>query len=179
VKATQKFIRSLPERRKSDVMIVGWYSQVLFLRSERGNDGQDIPFKFWLNHFLEGEDVVIVCMGTSYDCTLSAWFGYLREILRPLAGDLLADWRHGVEGPEGRLPLAAALALVAPDTKGLVEVFRQAIEGGHKLDAILFLREMGPLAASAAPSIERALADSELNEEGRAIVNDALKKIRR
>jgi hypothetical protein len=174
-KITKSFIDSLQGKERGGVENADYLSDVL-LRSAEDREG--IVFSVKLHDMIDAEYVEIDCMGTRYICPISAWLGYLRDLLRPITHHLLAVWRNQSNPDERLFRTAFALALLAPRTEGLVEFLRRFIEEKQYPYAILFLGEMGPVAGSEASLLESLIVDPGTKEELRAFARQALKKIK-
>jgi hypothetical protein len=170
VKATRRFIESLREQEPSDLHPVGSFSQVSF----RGSSRSHAVFSLSLSIFEESKQYVICCMETYYDCPSSAWFDYLRDALAPLTPDLVATWETpGDDDAERRTQLAACLALVAPDTEGLTDYFRETVNTNPRAVLILVFASR-----AAAPIMEAVANDPKVDAVIRRMAREALNKVR-
>ena len=174
VRATRSFLEPLPEKPPSETEIVGYMSEVVFMRP----GSPRVAFSIWLNHVIDSEHGAICCMEDLYTCKLSDWFGYLRDVLKSRSGELTAAWRLPERSPKGRINTAAALALVAPETEGVADYLCSAVAKDPTPIGIWFLGEMGPNAAGVAPFLEALMADHRNHEEVRNAARGALTRIR-
>jgi hypothetical protein len=173
---TRVFLESLSRMEASG--IVGYLSQISF-HWPPGEEVETVSIR--LNHMVDETTGAVVFQGDHYyRASSAAWYDYLREMLRPVAGKLLEAWHAPSADVQERLSTASGLALVAPETAGVAEFLRDALsdQGGGGFifpGGILFL--LGEMGSLAAPALESIAATSKVPEL-RDAARDILEKIR-
>jgi hypothetical protein len=180
--ATRKLLRSLP--REDDEEAPDERDVVEFSNSS-ATDNRTEPTErtYWLLRceWTDEESIVQVRSGDKvilgrFRCPNEAWLDYLREIARPAVPALVAALRVRTRdrpdewSDQDRLSTAAALAFLAPETDGIVDVLVKEIEeDSGDFTVIRALRQIGSRAAPTIPALVSALRRGNWTQKEEAI----------